>query len=320
MKPTDRSYAVDRTEEEWKATLSPDEYQVLRQAGTERPYTGEYTDAKTVGTYACRACGAELFTSETKFDSHCGWPSFFSPLAGESVELLEDRSLPGRPRTEVRCATCGSHLGHVFEGEGYDTPTDQRFCINSISLTLRPADERPDRLRSGAPGRVAADEAEHPVLGAGVVGHRHPRAVLARGAQQLVDGLHALEQLGAQRRVEGVVLAGRAGEVPGVHEHVGRVEPVDRLVQRQVAGVRVRERAARRWPGSSSTACTASAWVCHAPTGSSATDGPSGSRTALPEARKGGNHSTRWRDDVAGGPVGHRRRRVPVGGARDGRR
>jgi peptide-methionine (R)-S-oxide reductase len=140
MKPTERSYAVDRTEEEWKATLSPDEYQVLRQAGTERPYTGEYTDAKTVGVYACRACGAELFRSETKFDSHCGWPSFFSPLAGESVELLEDRSLPGRPRTEVRCATCGSHLGHVFEGEGYDTPTDQRYCINSISLTLRPED------------------------------------------------------------------------------------------------------------------------------------------------------------------------------------
>ncbi len=98
MKPTDRSYAVDRTEEEWKATLSPRRVPVLRQAGTERPYTGEYTDAKTVGTYACRACGAELFTSETKFDSHCGWPSFFSPLAGESVELLEDRSLPGRPR------------------------------------------------------------------------------------------------------------------------------------------------------------------------------------------------------------------------------
>lgn len=141
MKPSDRSYAVERTEEEWKAVLSPAEYQVLRQAGTERPFVGEYTDAKTVGTYACRACGAELFTSETKFDSHCGWPSFFSPLAGESVELLEDRSLPGRPRTEVRCATCGSHLGHVFEGEGYDTPTDQRYCINSISLTLHPKDE-----------------------------------------------------------------------------------------------------------------------------------------------------------------------------------
>ena len=141
MKPTDRAYAVDRTEEEWKATLSPEEYQVLRQAGTERPYTGEYTDAKTVGVYACRACGAELFASETKFESHCGWPSFFSPLAGESVEYIEDRSLPGRPRVEVRCASCGSHLGHVFEGEGYDTPTDQRFCINSISLTLRPADQ-----------------------------------------------------------------------------------------------------------------------------------------------------------------------------------
>jgi len=137
MKPTDRSYAVDRTEEEWKATLSPAEYQVLRQAGTERPYTGEYTEAKTVGTYACRACGAELFTSETKFDSHCGWPSFFAPLAQDRVEYLSDGSA-GMTRTEVRCANCGSHLGHVFEGEGYDTPTDQRYCINSISLRLEP--------------------------------------------------------------------------------------------------------------------------------------------------------------------------------------
>ena len=137
MKPTDRSYAVDRTEEEWKATLSPDEYQVLRQAGTERPYTGEYTDAKTVGTYACRACGAELFTSETKFDSHCGWPSFFSPLAGDAVILKEDRSM-GMRRVEVLCTSCHSHLGHVFEGEGYPTPTDQRYCINSISMRLVP--------------------------------------------------------------------------------------------------------------------------------------------------------------------------------------
>ena len=138
MKPTDRSYAVDRTEEEWRSTLSPAEYQVLRQAGTEHPFVGEYTDTKTEGVYACRACGAELFRSDAKFESHCGWPSFFSPLAGESVELLEDRSLPGRPRTEVRCAACGSHLGHVFKGEGYDTPTDLRYCINSISMTMQP--------------------------------------------------------------------------------------------------------------------------------------------------------------------------------------
>ncbi|MGA8048000.1 MAG: peptide-methionine (R)-S-oxide reductase MsrB [Dermatophilaceae bacterium] len=140
METSGRKYAVDKSEDEWRVQLSPQEYQVLRQAGTERPYTGEYTDEKRVGVYACRACEAELFRSETKFDSHCGWPSFYAPLAGDAVEYLEDRSLPGRPRVEVRCAACGSHLGHVFEGEGYDTPTDQRYCINSISLTLRPAD------------------------------------------------------------------------------------------------------------------------------------------------------------------------------------
>ncbi|KGN38931.1 peptide-methionine (R)-S-oxide reductase MsrB [Knoellia aerolata] len=138
MEPTNRTYAVTKSDEEWRAELSPEEYAVLREAGTERPYAGEYTDTKTEGVYSCRACGAELFTSTTKFDSHCGWPSFYSPLAGDSVELLEDSSLPGRPRTEVRCASCGSHLGHVFEGEGYETPTDQRFCMNSIAMTLRP--------------------------------------------------------------------------------------------------------------------------------------------------------------------------------------
>src|SRR3954451_23594950 len=135
------SYDVEKPDEEWRAELSPSEYAVLRHAATDPAFTGEYTNTKTTGVYACRACGAELFASETKFDSHCGWPSFFSPLAGESVEYVEDRSLPGRPRVEVRCASCGSHLGHVFEDEGYGTPTDQRYCINSISLTLKPADE-----------------------------------------------------------------------------------------------------------------------------------------------------------------------------------
>ncbi|MFD8599398.1 peptide-methionine (R)-S-oxide reductase MsrB [Kitasatospora sp. NPDC059646] len=133
------SYEVQKSDAEWRAELSPEEYHVLREAGTERPFVGEYTDTKTVGVYSCRACGAELFSSETKFDSHCGWPSYYAPLAGDSVEYLEDTTL-GMRRVEVRCKKCGSHLGHVFEGEGYDTPTDQRYCINSISLRLKPAE------------------------------------------------------------------------------------------------------------------------------------------------------------------------------------
>ncbi|MBY4572315.1 peptide-methionine (R)-S-oxide reductase [Gordonia paraffinivorans] len=127
------------SEEEWRKRLTPAEYRVLRQAGTEAPFTGEYTDTKTVGVYRCRACNAELFRSETKFDSHCGWPSFFSPLAGDRVIEREDNSL-GMKRVEVLCANCKSHLGHVFAGEGYGTPTDLRYCINSISLRLEPAE------------------------------------------------------------------------------------------------------------------------------------------------------------------------------------
>ena len=133
-----KQYAVQKSDAEWKAELSPSEFHVLRQAGTERPFVGEYTDTKTVGVYKCRACDAELFRSETKFDSHCGWPSFFAPLAEDRVQYIEDHDL-GMKRVEVRCANCGSHLGHVFEGEGYGTPTDQRYCINSVSLTLAPA-------------------------------------------------------------------------------------------------------------------------------------------------------------------------------------
>ncbi len=129
---------VTKTEEEWRAQLSPEEYEILREAGTERAFTGEYTDNHRVGVYRCRACGSELFRSEHKFDSHCGWPSFFTPLAGERVIEHTDRSW-GMSRTEVLCANCHSHLGHVFAGEGYDTPTDQRYCINSISLTFEDA-------------------------------------------------------------------------------------------------------------------------------------------------------------------------------------
>ena len=137
MQPTDRTYPVTVDERQWREKLTPQEYHVLREGGTEAPFVGEYTDTTTEGVYACRACGAELFRSDTKFASHCGWPSFYTPLADDRVEYLEDASL-GMKRVEVRCASCGSHLGHVFEGEGYDTPTDQRYCINSISLTLQP--------------------------------------------------------------------------------------------------------------------------------------------------------------------------------------
>ena len=123
-------------EEELRAKLDPLSYAVLREGATERPFTGEYTDTETVGIYRCKAYGSELFRSETKFHSGCGWPSFYAPTSNDAVTLIEDRSLAPRIRTEVRCATCDSHLGHVFEGEGYDVPTNQRWCINSVSLIL----------------------------------------------------------------------------------------------------------------------------------------------------------------------------------------
>ena len=123
---------VIKSDEQWREQLTPAEYRVLRQAGTEAPYAGEYTDNHQTGVYSCRACGSELFRSDTKFESHCGWPSFFAPEL-DSVRYIEDKSL-WQTRTEVRCATCDSHLGHVFTGEGYDTPTDRRYCINSTAV------------------------------------------------------------------------------------------------------------------------------------------------------------------------------------------
>ncbi len=126
---------MNKSDDEWKKSLSPEEYRVLRQKGTEAPFTGEYDSVFDTGTYTCAACGAELFSSEAKFDAHCGWPSFYDALPG-AVVFTADDSL-GMVRTEVTCANCGGHLGHVFEGEGFDTPTDQRFCINSVSLKLK---------------------------------------------------------------------------------------------------------------------------------------------------------------------------------------
>ena len=131
------TYPVQKTDEQWRQELSREEYAVLRQAGTERPFTGEYNDTTTEGVYSCRACGHELFRSDTKFDSHCGWPSFYAPSAEDNVELVEDRSM-GMRRVEVRCRSCGSHLGHVFD-DAPQTPTGDRYCMNSVSLRLEPA-------------------------------------------------------------------------------------------------------------------------------------------------------------------------------------
>jgi peptide-methionine (R)-S-oxide reductase len=123
------------SEQEWAVRLSPEEFRVLRKAGTEPPWSGEYVSTKTPGVYHCRACGAKLFQSATKFDSHCGWPSFDEALAG-TIRYVEDRS-HGMVRVEVRCANCDSHLGHRFDGEGF-TPKNARYCINSVSLRLEP--------------------------------------------------------------------------------------------------------------------------------------------------------------------------------------
>ena len=132
------SEKLEKTDQQWREELSPDEYHVLREKGTERAFTGKYNDMKDPGVYRCAGCGAELFRSEAKFDSGTGWPSFVEPAELESVVTETDRSY-GMSRTEVMCASCGGHLGHVFpDGPG---PTGQRFCINSCSLSLEPEPE-----------------------------------------------------------------------------------------------------------------------------------------------------------------------------------
>ncbi|MBM7824208.1 peptide-methionine (R)-S-oxide reductase [Arcanobacterium pluranimalium] len=132
----DEQPKIVKSEEEWKKLLNPMEYLVLRQAGTERPGTGELLNEKRSGMYLCRACGAELFSSATKFDSFCGWPSFFDPNEKGAVIYRTD-TLLGYERTEVRCANCHSHLGHVFP-DAPQTPTGNRYCMNSVALKFVP--------------------------------------------------------------------------------------------------------------------------------------------------------------------------------------
>jgi peptide-methionine (R)-S-oxide reductase len=136
----DESGKVNLTDAEWRARLTPDQYHILREAGTESPHGAIYKEVKAqgVGSYHCAGCDALLFTSNEKFDSGCGWPSFYDPAKADNVILRPDHSL-GRVRTEVICAVCDGHLGHVFSGEGFDTPTDQRYCINGLALKFVPA-------------------------------------------------------------------------------------------------------------------------------------------------------------------------------------
>ena len=129
---------MNKTESEWQDELTPEQYHVLREKGTEPAFSGKYDSVFDSGAYSCGACGAKIFESDKKFDAHCGWPSFYDAIPG-TVTRTPDDTL-GMSRTEVTCSNCGSHLGHVFESEGLGTPTDLRFCIISLSLNFDPSD------------------------------------------------------------------------------------------------------------------------------------------------------------------------------------
>jgi len=138
-KPEEPQKTVVKTDEEWKEELTPEQYRILRKSGTERPFGKVYKEfnAQGSGTYICAGCNVELYKSTEKLDAKSGWPSFYDSSKPENIKTISDVSL-GMVRTEVRCATCDGHLGHVFEGEGYDTPTDQRHCINGVALKFVP--------------------------------------------------------------------------------------------------------------------------------------------------------------------------------------
>jgi peptide-methionine (R)-S-oxide reductase len=140
--PAQPTGPVQKTDEQWRRELTPEQYRILREAGTERANGRVYEEFKAqgAGTYYCAGCDAELFSSKEKFDSHCGWPSFYDPAKAKNVKTSVDFLL-GYPRTEVKCAVCDGHLGHVFEGEGFDTPTDKRYCINGTVLKFVPQAE-----------------------------------------------------------------------------------------------------------------------------------------------------------------------------------
>lgn len=149
---------VERTDEEWKKILTPEQYRILREEGTERANGEVYAEFKKHGggTYYCAGCNAELFTSKEKFDSHCGWPSFYDPAKAKNVKYNTDFHL-GYARTEVRCKICDGHLGHVFKGEGFETPTDKRYCINGTVLKFVPDGEAAPTAKSAETAKKAGE-------------------------------------------------------------------------------------------------------------------------------------------------------------------